>query len=246
MSTVIEAHPCVDCGLHVERELPVPGAFGREVLLAVIRCPDCTDVLLATEAAEEAEAALGGEERRFRANIAASGIPDALRDLSWDAMTAHQGQESAIAAARHWAAEGGGLVLTGPVGVGKTRIAATATWTVLAKRMCCWLSAPLLFARLGSGLGSTPRDNALQVLTSKTALVIDDFDKARPTEYGAEHVFLAVDGRVTNNAPLLVTTNLSLGELAAKFPEPYGEAIASRLAGYCTVETVSGPDQRLA
>jgi hypothetical protein len=39
-----------------------------------------------------------------------------------------------------------------------------------------------------------------------------------------------------------VTTNLGLGQLAAKWPAPFGEAIASRLAGYCKVVARSAVD----
>jgi DNA replication protein DnaC len=49
----------------------------------------------------------------------------------------------------------------------------------------------------------------------------------------------------TAGAPLFVTTNLALSELAARFPQPYDEAIASRLAGYCRVLRVEGSDRRL-
>jgi DNA replication protein DnaC len=75
----------------------------------------------------------------------------------------------------------------------------------------------------------------LATLTGTSALVLDDLDKTRPTEYGAEQIFLAVDGAVTSGRALLVTTNLGLGQLAGKWPQPFGEAIASRLAGYCKV-----------
>ena len=133
----------------------------------------------------------------------------------------------------------------GPVGAGKTYSAATAAWAMLERRPLIWTSAPLLFARLGSGLGSPARDRAVEILTSRKALVLDDLDKARPTEYGAEQIFLAVDNRVSNGVSLLATTNLSLAEISQRFPEPYGEAIASRLAGYCEVRKIEGRDRRL-
>ena len=50
---------------------------------------------------------------------------------------------------------------------------------------------------------------------------------------------------MTAGAPLLVTTNLGLDALAAKFPEPFGDAIVSRLAGYCEAFALQGHDRRL-
>lgn len=168
-----------------------------------------------------------------------------LRELQWDELT-DDGRRRAAEAARSWArGELAGLVLTGSVGVGKTRIAATAAWAHLDRAPLHWLSAPLLFARLGTGFGSRQRDEALEVLTSTTALVMDDLDKVRPTEYAAEQVFLAIDNRINEGATLLATTNLTLSGLAEKFPEPFGEAIASRLAGHCETFALHGVDRRL-
>jgi integrase len=62
---------------------------------------------------------------------------------------------------------------------------------------------------------------------------MDDLDKGRPTEYGAEQIFTAIDQRLTAGKALLVTSNLRLNELAGKWPEPFGGAIVDRLAGYC-------------
>lgn len=240
MSTETIALPCVDCQTPVELADP-----RMQTMPGLIRCPTCADDLERKAEAEEAQHE--AEQARFKARrrLEDSGLPAGLQGLRWSDLD-HTNCQDAITAARHWAEHGGGLVLTGPIGVGKTRIAANACQSMLNHRACSWLTAPLLFARLGSGLGSEQRDRALDALTGHGGLVVDDFDKARPTEYGAEHVFLAVDEKITNNAPLLVTTNLSLNELAAKFPQPYGEAIASRLVGYCKIATLSGPDRRVA
>ncbi len=137
------------------------------------------------------------------------------------------------------------LLITGPVGVGKTWIAAAAAWARLELAPLHWFSTPLLFARLGTGLGTPQRDEALEVLSGTTALVMDDLDKVRPTEYAAEQVFLAIDNHINEGAALLVTTNLTLSALAEKFPEPFGEAIASRLAGHCETFALEGVDRRL-
>lgn len=239
MTTETQTFPCVDCSKPVERD-PRMERFAQ-----FVRCPDCAETFEAQSAAEDALHAEQQQRFQARRRLEASGLPTGLQGLRWSDLD-HTGCEEAITAAREWSQQGGGLILTGPIGVGKTRIAANACQTMLDHRACTWMTAPLLFARIGSGLGSSQRDQALEALTGRTALILDDFDKARPTEYGAEHVFLAVDAKITENAPLLLTTNLNLAELAAKFPQPYGEAIASRLAGYCTTVPLTGPDRRTA
>jgi IstB-like ATP binding protein len=151
-------------------------------------------------------------------------------------------------AVRAWAtgsAERKGLNLTGPVGVGKTHAAAAAAWERARLGPIRWLSVPVLFAQLGRGFSDEGRHAALDVLVGDEALVLDDLDKTRPSEYAAEQLFCAIDSRVTAGAALLCTTNLALSELAERFPEPYGEALVSRLAGYAKTFVLEGADRRL-
>lgn len=239
---------CRKCGTRAERDLP-EGLEGRwlDFLERIeFMCDACAAAADQAEAAEEAER-LADQARRARAGrLSASGIPDTLRGARFDELRPVPAQAAAITAAVGWAeGETSGLMLRGAVGVGKTRIAACAASRMLDRRHVRWMSAPVLFARLGSGFGSQQRDDTLDALTGRAGLVLDDLDKARPTDYAAEHLFLAVDARVTEGTPLLVTTNLSLGEIATRFPEPFGEAIASRLGGYCEVKRIAGTDRRL-
>jgi DNA replication protein DnaC len=181
--------------------------------------------------------------RRHRAEK--SGLPRELRRVDLGRLD-HAGCGSAIDCARGWAArEIRGLLLTGPFGTGKTTIAAGALGLVLNERDGRWVSIPDLFRRLASKFGSEEHEWALKLLTARHPLVLDDLDKARPTDYGAEQVFLAIDNALARGQQILVTTNLSLAQLAMKWPAPSGEAIASRLAGYCTVIEVAGRDRRL-
>jgi DNA replication protein DnaC len=234
---------CCECGAAVTRQTAT--GMGAAFLNRLpFQCEPCAERLEAEWEHEDRE-----NERREREALARRRIetwlPRNLRRVDLDALD-RAGCADAIDAARRWAHDRGGLLLTGPFGVGKTTIAAGALRLRFESgRSGCWISAPLLLARLGSGLGTRQREQTLDLLTGTMALVLDDLDKTRPTEYGAEQVFLAVDGAVTNDRPLLVTTNLSLGELAGKWPAPFGEAIASRLVGCCQVIELTGHDRRL-
>jgi len=242
--TIIETGRC-ECGAPVDRERPEPdgGFMDRWWDQAPFVCPPCAARQDREHAERQAAEEASEQASRVYLRLRRSGLPDALAP---DGMAGLDGRHPVAAkAAGEWAAGRlPGLALTGPVGTGKTTLAAAAARTMLASRQVAWTSAPILFARLGSGLGSDARDEALSVLHGKTALVLDDVDKARPTEYGAEQIFAAVDQRVTHGLPLLVTSNLSVGEIARRWPEPFGEAIASRLAGYCRVLLLDGPDRR--
>jgi DNA replication protein DnaC len=76
-------------------------------------------------------------------------------------------------------------------------------------------------------------------------LILDDLDKAKVTANAAAILFGAIDGCMTNERPLIVTTNMMPSELAARWPDQHGKAIASRLAGYCALHRITGRDRRV-
>lgn len=231
---------CPKCGCEIERRLPDGWEGEIESIPAWIRemplwCSACHE----RQESEEAAA----EVARNRARIEReSDIPAVLRERGAGVRLAPQldslASKWAVGAVPH-------VVLAGPVGVGKTTVAAVAAMRRVAMaKPLRWTTAPYLLSRLGSGLGTSDHDKALHVLTGHVALVLDDLDKVRPTEYGAEQVFNAIDRRLTAGIPLLVTSNLTPAELAGRYPEPYGSAIASRLGGECRVVQMQGSDRR--
>lgn len=187
------------------------------------------------------------DDFRWRDRRRHAQIPQALQDLTWGDLDRDPQRAAAIDDAHAWAeGQTTGLLLEGPVGTGKTRIAAVAANHCLRRRAVRWASAPQLVAQLSAGLGTAQHEDALELITHTGALILDDLDKTRPTTYAAEQLFLAIDTRIAHGAPLLVTTNLALREIATRYEPPLGEAIASRLAGYCRRRHVVGPDRRIA
>jgi DNA replication protein DnaC len=244
MSTVeMMRGECTGCTAPVERE-KATGRFAGMFNDLPFICPACDDAKAAEWAAEDAAAERKDADAEHERRVKASDLPPAFLKIDLDRLD-QNGCADAIASARYWALRGGGLLFTGRFGVGKSTVAAGALRLLLESKPGRWTSAPLLMAHLGSGFDSPQRARAMQTLQRTSALVLDDLDKTRPTEYGAEQIFLAIDQAVTSERPLLVTTNLGLAQLAQKWPEPFGEAIASRLAGYCKVVEVTGRDRRL-
>ena len=168
-------------------------------------------------------------------------MPAPLLGLRWAEMITKGPRGEAISAAEHWAENGGRLVLHGPTGVGKTRLAATAANAYLERRALSWVSVAVLIARLGSAFTDSDRREAVKVLTGEGTIVLDASTRFTRRNGLRNQLFAAVDRRLQAGADLLVTTNLKPAALREKFGEP----IASRLAG-CKVVELLGPDYRLS
>jgi DNA replication protein DnaC len=244
---------CTTCGAEVHVTLPagIPRSLAGALLRMGIECEPCTETREADEKREEAE-------RLRRHRLDASHLPEALRGLSWESYnTDRRGAANALAVARAWAdgtGEKPGLMLCGSVGVGKTRLAATAAWAMLAHRSVRWVSVPELIVHIGAGFGDGDRARAMKVLTGSGALVLDDLDKVTASTWVLSNLFTAIDRRVQAGAPLLVTTNLSPKQLVDKFTAAHrpdaderriaAEAIVSRLVGHCRIQGIDGHDGR--
>lgn len=236
--TITRFETTCSCGRDITMDVEGTNSRWLGAMLHRVKCDECSEQLDREQ--EEAERKSAREARRDRCQLPRKLRGERLCDL---AEKARASQTEAIDAAEEWVmGKMPGLVLFGPSGTGKTRIAAAACWTKLEQANCTYASVARSMSRLSSSLTDDGRREAVRYFLGTGAVVLDDFDKCRPTEYGKEQLFAAIDGREQAEAPMLVTTNLTPSELAERF----GEAIASRLAGYCEVVEVAGADLRLA
>lgn len=246
MTTHTPTGTCERCGNDTpDDRVALP--LGDRPYLPPLYCPACAVSL--DRAADERQAALEEERHqvRFAERIRRSGLPKAYydRDCTLDTLDT-AGRVDALDAARRFAAgELLGLLLIGPVGVGKSSIAAAA-----AKRFMLnvgsmrWLPVHQITVHLGLPFDDPVRVDTIKALSASNGLVLDDLDKTRPTAYAAEPLFSAIDRAVSERRPLVVTTNLDLSRLATHWPEPFGVALASRLAAYCETWRIQGTDRR--
>lgn len=236
--TVATMSVTCECGAIGERELAT-GRLGERLNRLGWICPACSERMEREEAEREVR-------ERYAKRVRESSVPRELR-RSLDDLQVTPRNTDALAKARAWVAgELMGLLLTGPVGTGKTSIAAAAVWERQLHGPALWASVPIMLANYQRAFDDLERKGAVNAITGTGAIALDDLDKIKPTEATAGHLFSAIDARVVAGRRLLVTTNLTPGALAAKIGGDFGEAIASRLVGYCDVVQVGGDDRRLA
>lgn len=135
---------------------------------------------------------------------------------------------------------GRNLVLLGPVGVGKTRLAIAACRDANDRGIDVryYLTAEALDLLRPGG-----PDGALDALAHADRLILDDLGSERPTDWTAERLGILLDRRWRDERPTIVTTNLATAAndesnalLAAVGPRSYSrlvgdDALAIRLSG---------------
>jgi DNA replication protein DnaC len=203
----------------------------REAVLGGELCDHCCEVAQAEEMAQEVET-------RRAANLGAAGLPRLYRGWGFEGTT----QKEAVRLAEQWSrGKLQGLYLTGKVGVGKTGLAAAALAAMTWRRRVQWVDTAALVSSLRASFTDQSRAEAMRVITGSGAAVFDDLDRVTPSDYVREILFTAINTRIAAGSPLLVTTNLPIGELGDRLGTP----ILSRLDGYCEVVEMVGPDRRV-
>ncbi len=140
------------------------------------------------------------------------------------------------------------LTFLGPTGTGKTHLAAGILWAYTEQRgLPLFLTAHDLLARLKATFGVAAEEpgNTATVtgrLATASLLVIDDLGAHLATPWADTEIDSLINARYEAYLPTVVTSNLTLAELAARSPR-----FASRLrdAAHGSVVIMDGDDRRL-
>ncbi len=132
-----------------------------------------------------------------------------------------------------------GLLLHGPVGTGKSFLAACVANAVIDQGRTARVTN---FATLEGELQDN-RLEALDRLNRYDLLVLDDLGAERQTDFKQELVYAIIDSRYKSGKPCIITTNLPIGEI--KSPGDTASArIYDRVLQMCFPVEVTGPSRR--
>ena len=136
-----------------------------------------------------------------------------------------------------------GMLLWGNTGNGKTFTAACIANALIDKGVPVMMTS---FPRILSsvqGLRQDERAGYLEDLNAYHLLIIDDLGAERQSEYALEIVYSVIDARYQSGRPLIITTNLTLGEMQKAQNMDY-QRIYDRVLGMCVPVYYGGESRR--
>lgn len=200
-------------------------------------CADCRDLgwLITDRGAKPCECLLASRRRKLLDRI-----PPEYRgfDLALIEPDPERSQDQASLIEALRANPNLSLLLSGRVGSGKSLVGwLLYKWAIERERPTVALPlAELLgqFRRYECGSDQLPvvTSEDLRDSSRRWLIFLDEFDKARPTEFAGEQLFLLMDAIYTYRHQLVVTSNLSKDDLRARWSrasEEYGVSVTRRL-----------------
>jgi DNA replication protein DnaC len=171
----------------------------------------------AASAAAQQRAASEHRARRVARLWDGIGVPSRFAEASLDSYLERNpaGRET-VAQLRAWLAGDQWLVLWGPVGRGKTGLAAGLTRELVGRGQgVLFRTVPDLLDRLRATYDGAGHEHELMAaLFAVDLLVLDDVGAERPTDWAAERLFRLLNHRYDERRQTVVTTNLDPSNLA--------------------------------
>jgi DNA replication protein DnaC len=136
------------------------------------------------------------------------------------------------------------LFFCGSTGTGKSHLAAIAARRSFLRPGIDWsnrvrtLTPMELSRQLRSCDGAGAEDAVIRSMVSREVLVLEDLGVSKDTEFLVSAIYEVINGRYQNSSGgLIVTSNLTLGELAQKMGD---DRVSSRLAQMCKIFNLRG------
>nr|UWF88658.1 MAG: DnaA protein [Bacteriophage sp.] len=231
---------CGNC--HTQKECVLTKSDGTT---KTVHCAcDCS----VAQNAKEAEEKRKRDRLQYLDSMRRTGFPDAeMREWTF-AKSDHGDQKNENIARRYVAnfdamrSQGTGLLLCGSVGTGKSFLAAAiANELINQGTPCLMTNFSRIISRVSEKFGGDQK--YLDDLNRFDLLIIDDLGSERDTEFTWEKVMNVVDARYRAGLPLIITTNLTLKDLADP-SDIRRQRVFSRLKEMCVFLEVNGADRR--
>lgn len=162
---------------------------------------------------------LGIPRKYYRATLDDFSGPRELADIAW----------RYVKSPRH------SMLFSGDTGTGKTymTVAIMREFVKAGKSNMRFVRIPDMLLDIRSSYDPDSPDNeraVIQKYTNVGFLVMDDFGTEKQSEYSITALYMIIDERLNAERPTLLTTNLTLDQIA----EHHGSRIARRLDEYST------------
>lgn len=220
----------------------------RQPLLGEMKVLHCACKCSVERNKREAEEQRKRDRMLYLDGMRRTGFPDAEM-RKWTFSNDDGGNSKIIEIARKYVenfdamrSQGTGLLLYGNVGCGKSFAAACIANALIDRGTPCMMTN---FSRIINRLQESfeGRQKYIDNLSRFDLLVIDDMAVERNSEYVWENIMNIVDSRYRSGLPLIVTTNLTIGELADP-SDIRRQRVYSRLKEMCVPIEVTGADRR--
>lgn len=185
------------------------------------------------------------EQRRIRIeNLRVSGIADdSLRDVRFEDSDGCENIQKCQAFVDHWdeiKEQNTGLLMSGPVGTGKTYAAACIANALIDS------GVPVLMTNFPTILSTSKYElnDTIRQAMEYDLIIVDDLGVERDTEYSSETVYQFIDACYRKKKPMIVTTNLSLKDLRVQEGLRY-KRIYDRVLQMCVPMVFTGDSRRV-
>lgn len=134
-----------------------------------------------------------------------------------------------------------GLLLAGPVGTGKTHLAAAILKAAFGRGIpAAMVPVPKLLMEMRQAIHTNEAKPLAEKVQNRFFLVLDDLGAERVTEWTQEALYLLINDRYEAELPTVVTTNCTPEQLAGQI----GDRSVDRLREMCRLIVLGGKSFR--